>query len=275
MGYQIEYAYTSHIGRIRANNEDNFWCLGETMTADNQGTEGVRAGTAVQAQFPLMAVFDGMGGESCGEMAAFLAADACGRHYSEHKHELGSQPEQFLEELCRQMNRSVFEYSVKNKIRTMGTTAAMLAIGEESAYACNLGDSRLYLSQQGKFHQISSDHVLKGGFFCKPPLTQYVGMDDAAVALEPHICRMECSPGSRYLICSDGMTDMLSDGEMADILAREIPVQETAEILLERALGKGGRDNITLILCEVKEEKKKRFFQWLESRRKTMRGDKL
>ena len=275
MGYQIEYAYTSHIGRIRANNEDNFWCLGETMTADNQGTEGVRTGTAVQAQFPLMAVFDGMGGESCGEMAAFLAADACGRHYSEHKHELGSQTEQFLEELCRQMNRSVFEYSVKNKIRTMGTTAAMLAIGDESAYACNLGDSRLYLSQQGKFHQISSDHVLKGGFFCKPPLTQYVGMDDAAVALEPHICRMECSPGSRYLICSDGMTDMLSDGEMADILAREIPVQETAEILLERALGKGGRDNITLILCEVKEEKKKRFFQWLESRRKTMRGDKL
>ena len=111
MGYQIEYAYTSHIGRIRANNEDNFWCLGETMTADNQGTEGVRTGTAVQAQFPLMAVFDGMGGESCGEMAAFLAADACGRHYSEHKHELGSQPEQFLEELCRQMNRSVFEFS--------------------------------------------------------------------------------------------------------------------------------------------------------------------
>ena len=143
MAYQMEYAYTSHTGNVRANNEDNFWCCGETMGAFNQGTGGVRTGRTVQSDYPLFAVFDGMGGESCGEMAAYLAANACGRHYRENRVSLKEQPEQFLEEICRNMNRAVCEYSQENRIRIMGTTTVMLAVSEGNLYACNVGDSRL------------------------------------------------------------------------------------------------------------------------------------
>lgn len=273
MAYQIEYAYTSHIGKVRGNNEDNFWCCGETMEANNQGTEGVIMGKAAQSQNPVLAVFDGMGGESCGEIAAYLAADACGRHYNENKKDLKDQPEQFLDEICRSMNRAVYEYSLENRVRSMGTTMAMLAMGDEALYACNVGDSRLYQANNGKFQQISIDHVLKGGPFGKAPLTQYVGIPEDSMRLEPYISQLECQPGMRYLICSDGMTDMLSDGEIADILTREIPVKEAVEILLDRALKKGGRDNVTIILCEVREaERRSRLFQWLENKRRQCGG---
>ena len=67
--------------------------------------------------------------------------------------------------------------------------------------------------------------------------------------------RYPVAEGDRYLICSDGITDMLSDGEIADIFTREIPVEETVQVLVERALKKGGRDNITVILCEVMNQK--------------------
>lgn len=273
MPYQIEYAYTSHIGNVRGNNEDNFWCCGATMKADNQGTEGVIAGKAAQSQAPLLAVFDGMGGESCGEVAAFLAAEACGKHYQDHRSGLKKQPEQFLDQVCQSMNQAVCGYSTENRIRTMGTTTVMLAMSEEAAYACNVGDSRLYQADDDGFRQISTDHVLKGGPFGKAPLTQYVGIPEDHMGLEPYICRLDCRPGTRYLLCSDGMTDMLSDGEIADILTREIPVQEAVEILLERALKKGGRDNVTIILCEIKdEERKKSLFKWLESKRRVYGG---
>ena len=85
MAYQIKYAYTCHIGKIRNNNEDNFWCCGEFLNAQNQGMSHIQSGCRKQSELPVMAVFDGMGGESCGEMAAFLAAESCGIHYKEQK----------------------------------------------------------------------------------------------------------------------------------------------------------------------------------------------
>ena len=90
--------------------------------------------------------------------------------------------------------------------------------------------------------------------FGKAPLIQFVGIPEESMKLEPSIVREESAAGIRYLICSDGITDMLADGEIADILAREVPVEETVGILLDRALKKGGRDNATLILCEIKEK---------------------
>lgn len=273
MAYQMEYAYTSHTGNVRANNEDNFWCCGETMGAFNQGTGGVRTGRTVQSDYPLFAVFDGMGGESCGEMAAYLAANACGRHYRENRVSLKEQPEQFLDEICQDMNRAVCEYSQENRIRIMGTTTVMLAVSAGNLYACNVGDSRLYEirkktgEQEGSFQQISIDHVLRGGPFCKAPLTQYVGIPENHMGLEPSVLKLEMKPGVRYLLCSDGVTDMIADEEIAEIIAGETTVQKAVETLLCRSLERGGRDNVTMILCEVTEEERRpRLLRWLENR---------
>lgn len=260
VSYRIEYAYVCHIGKVRNNNEDNFWCCGESLPAQNQGMDHIRSGSISQSELPLLAVFDGMGGESCGEMASFLAAKACGDFYIQNKKEIFDQPETFLEDACKAMNRAVCSYSEENKIRSMGTTAAMLVFTGDGAYGCNLGDSRIYETGSGQFCKVSKDHVLGGSLFGKSPLLQYVGIPESSMALEPSMAKLSPEPGKRYLLCSDGLTDMLSDGEIADILTREITVQETVEVLLERTLKKGGRDNATIILCEVREKEK----NWLQ-----------
>ena len=275
MAYQIEYAYTCHIGKIRNNNEDNFWCCGDSLEAQNQGMSHIRSGYMKQSEYPLLAVFDGMGGESCGEMAAFLAAEACGEHFKTAKDGIRNDPEEFLNEICESMNQAICDYGRTNKINSMGTTAALLAFAEDAVYSCNLGDSRIYKSDREKFYQISQDHVLGRSLFGKAPLTQYLGMEEENLQLEPSISRQEIKIGDRFLLCSDGITDMLSDGEIADVLSREAPVEETAGILLERALKKGGRDNITLVLCEVKEKPKNWFGRLSDWIHRKCEGDKI
>ena len=121
MAYQIEYAYTCHFGKVRNNNEDNFWCCGESLDSENKGMSHVCSGHIKQADLPLLAVFDGMGGESCGEMAAFLAAESCGQYYKEKKKELSEDPEQFMNGLCSIMNHAVCHYGKENKINSMYT----------------------------------------------------------------------------------------------------------------------------------------------------------
>ena len=273
MAYQIEYAYTCHIGKIRNNNEDNFWCCGDSLEAQNQGMSHIRSGYMKQSEYPLLAVFDGMGGESCGEMAAFLAAEACGEHFKTAKDGIRNDPEEFLNEICESMNQAICDYGRTNKINSMGTTAALLAFAEDAVYSCNLGDSRIYKSDREKFYQISQDHVLGRSLFGKAPLTQYLGMEEENLQLEPSISRQEIKIGDRFLLCSDGITDMLSDGEIADILSRDIPVAKTVEILVDRALKKGGRDNITVVLCEIMQQPRNMFRRVLNWFHRQNEGD--
>lgn len=273
MAYQIEYAYTCHIGKIRNNNEDNFWCCGDSLEAQNQGMSHIRSGYMKQSEYPLLAVFDGMGGESCGEMAAFLAAEACGQHFKTAKDGIRNDPEEFLNEICESMNQAICDYGRTNKINSMGTTAALLAFAEDAVYSCNLGDSRIYKSDREKFYRISQDHVLGRSLFGKAPLTQYLGMEEENLQLEPSISRQEIKIGDRFLLCSDGITDMLSDGEIADILSRDIPVAKTVEILVDRALKKGGRDNITVVLCEIMEQPRNMFRRVLNWFHRQNEGD--
>ena len=95
--YQIECAYTCHTGNIRANNEDNFWCFGESLPVNNEGTKGICSKIISGNRVPAMAVFDGMGGESCGEIAAFLASEEFGKFYNANKRMLRVMPEDFID----------------------------------------------------------------------------------------------------------------------------------------------------------------------------------
>ena len=256
MAYRIDFAYISHVGRVRAKNEDNFWVCGKTLESLHNREEEIHFGSISQARLPLLAVFDGMGGENCGDVAARLAAQECGDYYLKGKNERKRNPEGFLQQICESMNRQICVYSENNRVGSMGTTAAMLLFGKEYTYSCNLGDSRIYQVQEGMFRRISEDHVLPGGFYGKAPLTQYLGLSEEGLLLEPWIEQLNYQAGTRYLICSDGLTDMLSEEEIGCILAQEIPVDETVELLLESALEKGGKDNITIIVSRVDEEKK-------------------
>ncbi|MFR3946022.1 MAG: PP2C family protein-serine/threonine phosphatase [Ruminococcus sp.] len=153
MTYHIDYAYTCHAGKVRPNNEDNFWCCGEHLPVSNHGTEEIRTGLRLRESLPVMAVFDGMGGESQGEMAAWLASDSLEHFYRENKGMLRKAPELFLTEACKNMNQAVCDYGREQRISAMGTTMAMLAFGKKKRISVIWETAGFIGFPRGSFHR--------------------------------------------------------------------------------------------------------------------------
>ena len=236
MSYNIEYAYTSNIGKVRKNHEDNYWCAGDFMPVENNGSGGIETGSESSENIPAFAVFDGMGGESCGEIAAGLAADAFDRYYKNHKKEFIKHPDKYLMGLGQEMNNSVLAYAHDNRIGSMGSTSAAVIFGNDWYASSNLGDSRIYELKSGKLRQISTDHVFNGGIYRKPPLVQYLGLEEEDAALEPSFTKDPLTDNLRILICSDGVTDMIDDALLEELLSMPDNVEVTAEKILKTAL---------------------------------------
>lgn len=249
MAHVIDYYFASSIGRCRKVNQDNFFCNGQYLGHENQGTGGVLSGRAKPRNAPIFGVFDGMGGEECGEMAAYIAA----KEMSGFSFENGM--EQGFFDFCTQANSRICEYTQKNGISSMGTTAAILRFTEHDSCLCNIGDSKIFLFSQGVLTQISYDHVGVAVFGRKPPLSQNLGIPETEMIIEPYVAMGSYKEGDVYLICSDGVTDMLTQFQIQEILTH-YPEENAAQQLLEGALRNGGRDNITLILLYVKNQKR-------------------
>ena len=138
----------------------------------------------------------------------------------------------------------------------MGTTAAILKFAKDRIYLCNIGDSKIFRFSKGTLQQLSFDHVCPSESQEKPPLSQNLGIPESETVISPYIATADYQVGDLYLICSDGLTDMVTLSEIEDLFISE--KEHAAEPLLRLALENGGRDNITLILLHVK--KKKLFF---------------
>jgi len=256
--YNIDYAAVCHTGKIRDKNQDNFWCDSVHLDSENDGFPGCLSGTLDIALNSALCVFDGMGGEQQGEMAAYIAAKEFDAIY---KTKDKSDTKTFLVDACIEMNDEICKYQKENHIRQMGATAAILMCGSDGVYACNLGDSRIYHYHKNKLTQLSHDHVHVRVGDRKAPLTQSLGIPETEFTIEPYISKGLYRSKDRYLICSDGLTDMANDDDIADVLRQNLSLQETAEMLLNMSLDRGGVDNITIILCEVQTKKKTIFKQ--------------
>ena len=253
---KIRYFYTSHVGKCRKSNQDNFCCNGHFMPSDNLGTDGLLSGRVKQTQNPVFSVFDGMGGEECGEMAAFLAAQTMSRQtFTE---DMGADLLQF----CRDANENICAYTRTHPITSMGTTAAILRFTPEKAGLCNVGDSKIYRYSQGSLDQLSYDHVGIGVNGRKPPLTQNLGIEETELVIDPFVALGDYGAGDVYLLCSDGLTDMVTEERIGELL-KKAP-KAAAKALLAEALENGGRDNITFILVCV--PKKNIWKRWKEVR---------
>ena len=179
---------------------------------------------------------------------------------------LRDMPEDFIDDVCEKMNQAVCRYGTEHHIWSMGSTMAMLLFTPESMFACNLGDSRIYFMDGGKLQQISTDHVFGGTAVGKAPLTQYLGLPEELQRLEPSVTEIEHKEGYRYLLCSDGVTDMLSDSEIEAILSQDMKIPEIVNHLLKNVLQKGGRDNVTIVLCEVQKlDTVRRMKEWMKN----------
>ncbi|MBR2528525.1 MAG: serine/threonine-protein phosphatase [Blautia sp.] len=263
MTYSIQYAYFSHIGQVRPNNEDNYLCCGHLLPADHTGseeifTEAVKRESKENETIGLLAaVLDGMGGETCGEVASYLGCQKLLALAAADSSFILADPAAFLAKACQEANQAVLDYQQAHRISAMGSTLTAIAFGDHCLATANLGDSRIYRFRGDELEQLSVDHVicLGRGYRGKAPLTQYLGLPEEESALLPEIRTEEYQDKDRYLLCSDGLTDMVDPIQLKEYLSLEKPLSETAALLLSQALSAGGRDNVTAVLCEISGEK--------------------
>ena len=257
MSIQIEAACASHIGYVRSNNEDNFYFLGQSLPQENQGQNPPLYHFGPVSDGACLAVFDGMGGGDYGEAASCTAANRMQQLLMQRR-----APEDvtgFLETACQEINRAVWNRANDLETDRMGSTLAALYFCGDSLHAINVGDSRIFGLRGERFKQISVDHTdeaylrEKGIIGRNPRLTQYIGMDPGSVMIEPTVGRMSLRAGDVYLICSDGLTDMVKQEEIQVILSSCGAAPACVEKLIQTALEHGGRDNVTVIVCRIVE----------------------
>ena len=263
--HTITFAAVCHIGKVREKNQDNLWCNNVYLDSENNGLVESLAGKVNAVSNPAFCIFDGMGGEQQGEMAAYIAAKGFSENYNNFRKSdkrKASIPD-FLNETCLELNSKICTYQKESLLRQMGTTAAILMFEKDAIYACNLGDSRIYRFSESKLTKISVDHIHETSPGKKSPLTQCLGVPESEFTIEPHIAKKLFADKERYILCSDGLSDMVSDDEIQSVLNEGMNVEDTAENLLNKALESGGVDNITIIICETQINR--RFFSRVKS----------
>ena len=250
MYYNIKSACSSNMGKIRTNNEDNFLYDNKHLAMYNYGMKNTLEKQEKSDEIRCYAVFDGMGGESNGEMASFYAAETFKTELEELKNVV-KQPKEFLLGACDKMNEKICVEAEKEKT-FMGTTAAILYFYLEDVYVCNIGDSKVYRLRDNTLMQISEDHVQDMSRFnknMKPALTQNLGIPPEEMKIEPYIAKGVCRTGDKFLICSDGLTDMVTEETIYEVLNSQNDMQKCVSTLIDLALENGGKDNVTIITC--------------------------
>lgn len=245
----ISSACGCNIGRVRSNNEDNLFFNGTVLPMINRGLPNPLS-FSTQLSSPIhFGVFDGMGGEAQGELASYIAA-------SELRNASDTSSADDMLTVLHQANSQICKEAHHRGCGVIGTTAAILSINSTSVCAVNVGDSKIYRLRNGVMTQVSTDHTDKalldrcGIQGRKPRLTQHLGIDPSEMIIEPAVWKDTVCTGDCFLICSDGLTDMLSEHEISAILFATQPV-DCVDMLINRALQNSGRDNVTTIVVKI------------------------
>jgi PPM family protein phosphatase len=242
----------THVGRVRTNNEDSF---------------------CVDNDLGLFLVADGMGGHASGEVASRMAVEIIRETYQrslnsrdaplvgKHDPALSMAANRLLSSI-RLANRAIFESSEKDpRYHGMGTTLVGLLSQEDHLIQFHVGDSRIYRLRSGEIQQVTEDHSLvvqqlKLGLLteeearrskAKNVITRAIGvLKDVDVDLFVQ----EWIEDDTYLLCSDGLSDHVTPVDMQELLAHG-ELASSGDALIERALEKGGHDNITVVLVRL------------------------
>lgn len=206
---------------------------------------------------PLYVVCDGMGGHAAGEVASEIAVRVIENRAPQHAD---------VEELGRaveEANLAIIRAAREGRGREgMGTTCTAAILEGERLVIAQVGDSRAYLLSKGRLQQLTRDHslmadLIEAGHITKEEakvhpqrsvITRALGSDPRML---PDLFELDVNPGDRLLICSDGLTTMLSDEEIAQLLARTADPQLCARQLVNAAIAAGGYDNVTVIVADV------------------------
>lgn len=250
-------AVACHVGCVRGNNEDNYFLAGQIRQSVEQlNTQARFEGANEQV---LFAVADGMGGEAKGEFASLAAVQTLSSCNLE-KGKTG-----ILR--CFSKANAIICREIDQIGCKMGTTLATLCIDGTNAFVCNIGDSRVYLLRDRALAQISVDHtqvqqMVDLGFLTPEEarthpqrhiLTQHLGIHEENMIIQPALSEtLQIQRGDTFLLCSDGLTDMVDDETICSILEHGTPEQQT-RTLIEQALRNGGKDNVTAVVVQIAE----------------------
>ncbi len=252
------YAVTD-VGRVRKNNEDNFYVNGfyKTDTAMNDLEYEDRPHIAEG----FFAVCDGMGGEDNGEAASLYAVSVMKEYQKAFRKDFEEAVQAYVEAANERICQDMRAMSVR-----MGSTVAGLYIKNGVARSFNCGDSRVYLQHEGQLFMITHDHtraqqLVDAGLLApeemnshkgKHQLTLHLGIYPEECVITPYISSpFEVVSGDMILICSDGVTDMLTDEDINRIIDPEKSAEKNAIEIVEWALERGGRDNTTAVVIAV------------------------
>ncbi len=250
---KFRFGAATHMGRVRDHNEDAFLLL------EDRG---------------LAMVADGMGGHNAGDVASRLAVEAVEEEFadptqSQSRGLLGLFRRRSgggrLVDAIKRANRSILTMSTKKpSYRGMGTTAVAIWWDGEVLHYAHVGDSRLYRLRNGVLLALTEDHSLLNEYLRLGELTQeqaahfpFKNIITRALGLSPGVHvdadQTQPKPGDRYLLCSDGLTDLVDEEKIRVRLATSIELEEAASELVELALEAGGLDNITAVVAEVSD----------------------
>ena len=259
-GVRIQSTVINNKGRVRGNNEDSFYFNGIFMPR-NRMDHGALVVKEFRDEIQLYAVCDGMGGTDSGEDASFCAVNGLAGRRQEHRKLLDANE---LKHTLREISDQVYEEACQRGQKSGTTIAMMLLQGQQVVFA-NVGDSRIYRFRNRTLTQISMDHskvqrMISMGLLTpeqarKDPsrhvITQYLGMSPE-VRVSPYIVTDQpLQKGDIYLLCSDGLTDMVEDTQIEAILQKEKKLSDAVKALFEEAMKNGGRDNTTIILVHI------------------------
>ena len=225
----MQTAHATDVGRRRTRNEDAY--------LDDVSNR-------------LFVVADGLGGHPAGDVASQLTIDVVAERLDGYDPTDGLMDH--LRDLLDEANDSVVSASHEDASkRGMGTTAVIARISDDERLLtlAHVGDSRAYVLRDGELKQATRDHVMENMF--GRTLTQAIGASDG---IEPEAAEIPLEPGDRILLCTDGLTDMLDDDEIAAVLSSDRTPDECCDELVDQALAKGGHDNVTLIVIDPKPE---------------------
>ena len=243
---KLLHAARTDVGMIRSGNEDNF-------TVDASDTRGI------------FIVADGMGGHAAGEVASEMAVQIIQRELGGVRDLDDEDVVQLVASTLKKANRAIHDRTLTEVDKQgMGTTASVLLISGSRYLIGQVGDSRIYLLRDGKFSQLTKDHSyvqeqVDAGFLTPEQaryhpysnvITRCVG---ASSDVEPDIYRGEVQPGDLYLVASDGLTGMVDDRRLAQLLNSRAEPDRKVQALISEANGRGGLDNITAIIVQVLE----------------------
>ena len=231
----VEHVGRSDVGRQRSVNEDS-------LVLDP----------------PFFAVADGMGGAKAGEVASAMAAGAF-----EGESDSGEPAEAQLSRILRAANRRIYDLAVTDDShRGMGTTVTAAKVSGDDVSLGHVGDSRAYRMRDGQLEQLTRDHSLVAELERSGQITPEAAehhpqrsIITRALGPEPDVqvdtYTLAGRPDDLFLICSDGLTSMISDDELGSILRSATSLEEAAESLVRAANQSGGKDNITVVLFRL------------------------